>query len=105
MEIRYVLWTVPNLPVWVNPGAKIVPQESNGFAINQFKKAIQGLALAKLPARNHRMENVRTPIRRRISEAVPAFPATLSTGITFTNTEFLLKEQSIFSKTLLDLMI
>ena len=105
MEIQSVLWTVPNLLVWANPGAKIVPQESNGFAINPFKKATQGLAPVKLPARNHHMENVRTPIRRRISETVPAFPATLNIGITFTNTEFLLKEQSIFSKTLLDLMI
>ena len=41
-------------------GAKIVPRESNGFAINPFKKATQGLAPAKLSARNPHTENVRT---------------------------------------------
>ena len=93
MEIRYVLWTVPNLSVWANPGAKIVLQESNGFVINPLKKATQGLLPVKLPVRNPLTENVLTPIRRRISEAVPAFPATLNIGIIFTNTGFLLKER------------
>ena len=100
LEIRFVPLTVHSLLVLENPAVKTVLCVLNGYVTNLFQKEIQESVSAKIHVRIQLTENVLTPIPTRISGIVPVFQEIPNTGTICINTEYLLKEPSIFLKML-----
>ena len=100
LEIRFVPLTVHSLLVWENPAVKTVLCVLNGYVTNLFQKEIQESVPAKIHVRIRLTENVLIPIPTRISGIVPVFQEIPNTGTICINTEYLLKEPSIFLKML-----
>ena len=100
LEIRFVPLMVHSLLVWENPAVKTVLCVLNGYVTNRFKKEIQESVPVNILVQIRLTENVLTPIPTRISGIVPVFREIPNTGTICINTEYLLKEPSIFLKML-----